>query len=145
MNCRLTQANFDERLDGRLDAARGAAFDEHLAHCARCAAEWRAYQAAWALLGRHVAPSPSAGFVERTLRRIDEIPLPKHTAWLPLWRWVTTCGLAIALAATGWLAWLTKQRIRTDAQVELYVMAHQDRLEDFDVVAVLHLLDTEHP
>jgi len=146
MNCQQTQANFDARLDHRLDAARRAEWEAHLNACPDCAAAWRAYQGAWNALGRHVAPEPSAGFVDRTLRRLELPQADPAPTWLsPLWRWVLGSALLAALTAGGWWSWHIHNERKTEAQIEIYVMAHQDRLEDFDVVAALHLLNEDNP
>lgn len=146
MNCQQAQASFAPRLDGRLDPAENAAFEAHLGNCPSCAAEWRAYAGAWTLIGRQTVPEVSVGFVERTLRRLDEAPAAwAGRWWIPLWRWGVVGALALTLAAAGWFGWQAKRSRQLDAQAELYVMVHQDRLEDFDVVAALHLLDTDSP
>lgn len=143
MNCKETQANFDERLDGCLDAACRAAFDTHVAGCPVCAAQWRAYAGAWAVVAQHVAPEPSIGFTERTLRRLDEKQADHPSVWLaPLWRWALAGSLVVALSGAGWLGW--QRTHRTNTQVEVYMTATQDRLEDFDVVASLHLLNGDN-
>lgn len=151
MNCQEVQAKFDERLDELLDAAQRGGFDAHIAACPACAAQWRAYAGVWMTVGRHVAPMPSVGFAERTLRRLDEMPVRRLMPWfLPVWRWGVASGLAvIMLAAIGWFGWQRARFVQTvrmpklEPLVEAYTMAQQDRLEDFDVVASLHLLNGE--
>jgi len=141
MNCQQTKANFDERLDNQFDAAHCAAFDAHVAGCADCAAEWRAYAGAWATVARQTAPEPSVGFAERTLRRLDESLAEHPRIWLaPLSRWALAGTLVVTLSAGGWFGWRTRNTRKIDAEVEIYAMAQQDQLEDFDVVASLHLL-----
>jgi anti-sigma factor RsiW len=81
MICSKTQISFDERLDGRLDAVRQQEFDAHIAACGECRCEWQAYVAAWQTLARHEAIEPSFGFVERTLRRLDEPETVVAPAW----------------------------------------------------------------
>ena len=149
MNCKETQANFDERLDNRLDAAHNAAFEAHVAACPACAAEWRAYTGAWATVGQHVTMEPSVGFAERTLRRLDEHLTERPSVWLaPLWRWALAAGLVVTLTTGGWFGWRQThpRSAKPDPQVEAYIVTQQDRLEDFDVVASLHLLngDSSH-
>ena len=144
MNCRETQASFDERLDRRLNPAETVAFDEHLNACAACAAHWRAYVDVWTALECQTIPNPSVGFAERTLRRLDEPanPEPVWRIW-PVWRWAMVTGLALALAA-GWLGLQHNRRANlaavSEPQAEVYAAVTQDRLEDFDVIASLHLL-----
>ena len=87
-------------------------------------------QAAWELIGRHRSIEPSFGFVERTLRRLDEAP-PRLAWWrLPMARWAA--GMCVAfIIATGAIHW----RVTRAAQrAELYAVAQQDALEDFDVI-----------
>lgn len=162
MNCRETQASFDERLDQRLDDGKGAAFEAHIGACPACAAQWRAYEGAWAVVARHSAPNPSVGFAERTLRRLDEKepvgqPESGWRIWTA-WRWAAVSALALAMAV-GWFGWQLARRapataaksqgpaplhapvVSHDKQVEVYAMVTQDQLEDFDVIASLHLLN----
>ena len=150
MNCQVVQKNLDERLDGRLDAATQAAFDAHVASCASCAAAWREYAGVWTAVAKHIATEPSVGFTERTLRRLDETlaapePAERASQWLaPLWRWALAAGLVVMLGGAGWLGWERTHARHAEAQAEVYVMAGQDRLEDFDVIASLHLLNGEN-
>lgn len=147
MNCQETKTNFDERLDGRLDAARNAAFDAHVNHCPDCAAQWRAFAGAWNALAQQTVSVPSTGFADRMLRQLDETAADRPVLWLaPLWRWALAVGLVVALAGGGWFGWqrTQDQARKADAQVEMYALAQQDRLEDFDVIASLHLLTDEN-
>jgi len=146
MNCQQTKANFDERLDSQLDAARCEAFDAHVATCRACAAEWRAYAGAWTAVARQTAPEPSVGFAERTLRRLDETLTEHPRVWLaPLWRWALAGTVLVTLTAGGWFGWQTQHTHKAEVQAEIYALAQQDRLEDFDVVASLHLLNGDNP
>jgi anti-sigma factor RsiW len=142
MNCKSIQAGFDERLDGRLDAARQQEFDAHIAECAECRREWQAYGAAWQTLLRHGAIEPSLGFVERTLRRLDE---PETVAAPALWRptvfrWVTLTAVAIAIGLGGRAGWQHYQRAK---QAQIYASVREvDFLgEDFEVIASLDQLN----
>lgn len=150
MNCKEAKSFFDDRLDGRLDASRQAEFDVHLDGCPTCRQEWHLYAGAWTMLARQEVPAPSVGFAERTLRRLDEVP-EVESVWSrwPVWRWALATGLAMSLSV-GWFVWQHAQRARqtqvakvnaTDSKVEIYAMVGQDKLEDFDVVASLHLLN----
>jgi anti-sigma factor RsiW len=95
MNCQETKTNFDERLDGRLDAARNAAFDAHVNHCPDCAAQWRAFDGAWNALAQQTVSVPSTGFADRMLRQLDETAADRPVLWLaPLWRWPVAVGSA---------------------------------------------------
>jgi predicted anti-sigma-YlaC factor YlaD len=147
MNCKAAQEIFDDRLDERLDTATQAAFDAHVAACASCGAAWREYAGVWATVARHVAAEPSVGFAERTLRRLDEPTAAPERAsqWLaPLWRWALATSLVVMLGGAGWLGWERTHARRAEKQTEAYVMASQDRLDDFDVIASLHLLNGEN-
>jgi hypothetical protein len=94
-------------------------------------------QAVWELLGRHRSIEPSFGFAERTLRRLHE--MPERVAWWqwPVVRWAASLGLAATVAAAGLAHW---QQARTLRAAEVYAAAHQDSLEDFDVIAALDQL-----
>jgi hypothetical protein len=95
-------------------------------------------QAAWELLGRHESIEPSFGFVERTLRRLDEEPARQLFWWqLPGFRWASSLAL-LAIVAGSALYW---QHARETRRVDAYVAAHQDSLEDYDVIASLDQLE----
>jgi len=98
-------------------------------------------QAAWELLGRHESIEPSFGFVERTLRRLDEEPVRQLFWWqLPVVRWASCLALA-TMVAGGVFYW---QRARETQRVEVYAAAHQDSLEDYDVIAGLDQLEGDN-
>ena len=94
--------------------------------------------AVWELIGRHRGVEPSVGFVERTLRRLEEPPAPSpHDLWpLPVFRWAVAACLVAVLGAGGWLTWW---RVQDQHRAEVY--AQQDLLEDFDVIASLDQLN----
>jgi hypothetical protein len=95
-------------------------------------------QAAWELLGRHESIEPSFGFVERTLRRLDEETVRQLFWWqLPVLRWASSLAL-VAIMAGGAFYW---QRTREIRRVEVYAAVHQDSLDDYDVIANLDQLN----
>jgi predicted anti-sigma-YlaC factor YlaD len=139
MSCEAVKEQFDERLDGRLDGPQQAAFEAHLAGCAGCRREWEAYAGAWQALERDKGIEPSFGFVERTLRRLNEpqaVGLPRF--WRPSLRWAV---LATTIVALGMSAWVGHERMMGRRRAETYARAQQaDYLEDFDVIANLDQL-----
>ena len=139
MSCQAVTKQFDERLDGRLDQPRQAAFDAHLAACADCRREWEAYAGAWQALDRDEGIEPSFGFAERTLRRLNEPQVAIHWwAWRPSLRWVAVAATVIALGVGGWVG---RERITGRKSAEIYARVQQgDYLEDFDVIANLDKL-----
>jgi hypothetical protein len=94
-------------------------------------------QAAWELLGRHRGIEPSFGFAQRTLRRLYEAP-PRRFWQLPVFRWATALS-CMALLGIGGL--VIRQRAIVRHNTEVYAGAHQDTLEDYDVIASLDQLD----
>jgi predicted anti-sigma-YlaC factor YlaD len=136
MTCREVQQSFDDRLDGRLSASQRAAFDQHVAACADCRREWQAYAGVWQILERHRGIEPSFGFVERTLRRLDEAPaVVRPWFWQPTFRWAALATAVVALAAG---AWIGHERLAAQRRVEIYASVRQaEYLEDFDVIANL--------
>ncbi|HUI06787.1 MAG TPA: zf-HC2 domain-containing protein [Verrucomicrobiae bacterium] len=139
MSCQTIKGQFDERLDGRLSDPQQAAFDEHVATCADCRREWEAYAGAWEVMERHTGIEPSFGFVERTLRRLDEPPTAVRTRfWQPAFRWAALATAVIALAVG---AWIGRERVLEQRRVEIYASVRQaEYLEDFDVIANLDQL-----
>ena len=143
MSCKAIKEQFDERLDGRLAQSQQAVFDAHLAACAECRSEWRAYAGAWEVIGRQPGIEPSFGFVERTLRRLDEQPTAGHFwFWQPAVRWVTLGAAVVALSVFGWVG---RERMQERKRAELYAHVQQaDYLEDFDVIANLDQIEGEN-
>ena len=146
-NCNQLRQQFDDRLDGRLDEQQGAEFDRHVAVCPECGPEWHEYAAAWQVLTRPESIAPSFGFVERTVRRLDE-PGQPPTAWGWLWdRRTVRWGLGIAVLALACTAGgLTWRQIQVRRAGEIYAsVSHGDLVSDFDVIASLDLLEAAKP
>jgi predicted anti-sigma-YlaC factor YlaD len=143
MNCQAIKEQFDERLDGRLTEPQQAAFDAHIAVCADCRPEWRAYAGAWEMIARQPGIEPSFGFVERTLRRLDEQPaVGRSWFWQPAVRWVTLAAAVVALSVGGWVE---HGRLQERRRAELYTRVQQaDYLEDFDVIANLDKIEGDN-
>ncbi len=142
VNCRTIHSNFDDRLDGRLAAADQQAFEAHLAQCPACRAQWQAYAAAWQTLSQHRAPEPSFGFVERTLRRLEEPEERLASAWWrPLVsRWATVASLVLVLGIGSWIGW---RRYENNKQAQIYATVQETNFlgEDFDVIVSLDQLE----
>ena len=139
MNCEKFQTEFDDRLDGRLDVTRGAAFDAHTASCPACRPAWQAYRALWEVVSRQPSVAPSFGFAQRTVRRLHT-PAARRFWQLPAFRWATALSLLAIISVAGVL---TCRQVETSKRVAAYAAAHHDRLEDFDVIAALDSLDEE--
>ena len=139
MSCHAIKEQFAERLDGRLDGAQQSSLASHLAGCADCRREWEAYADAWQALERDKGIEPSFGFVERTLRRLNE-PQAAGLArfWRPSFRW-TALATTVVVLAVG--AWVGHERSIEQRRAEIYARAQQgDYLEDYDVIANLDQL-----
>ena len=139
MSCQTIKEQFDERIDSRLSALQQAAFDGHLTTCADCRREWHAYAKAWAALEQHAGIDPSFGFVERTLRRLDEPPVSRVWFWQPAFRWA---ALTATMVVFGVGAWVGHERLAEQRRADVYARVQQaDYLEDFDVIASLDQLN----
>jgi predicted anti-sigma-YlaC factor YlaD len=140
MSCRSIREQFDERLDGRLPESQQAAFDVHVAACEGCRHEWRAYADVWEMIERQPGIEPSFGFVERTLRRLDERPASERSwFWQPVVRWATLGAAVVALSVGGWVE---RGRMQERRRAEVYAHVQQaDYLEDFDVIANLDQIE----
>ncbi len=108
--------------------------------CADCGREWRTYAGAWEALERQPGIEPSFGFVERTLRRLEDKPVAVRSwFWQPSVRWA---ALAAAVVALGVGAWVERSRMQERNRAELYARVQQaDYLEDFDVIANLDQIE----
>jgi anti-sigma factor RsiW len=142
MLCNQQREQFDERLDGRLGEPQREAFDRHVAVCPECARDWQAYTAVWQTLAQAEAPAPSVGFVERTLRRLDEAPEPFLLRWRrPVWQWVLVGATTVVIAISGWMVW---QRAQTQRAAEIYAsVKRMEFAEDFDVIESLDLVEKQ--
>jgi predicted anti-sigma-YlaC factor YlaD len=135
MSCQTIKEQFDERIDGRLSASQQTAFDEHLVGCTDCRREWQAYANAWTALEHHAGIEPSFGFVERTLRRLDEPQFVRTWFWQPTFRWAALTATVVVLGAG---AWVGHERLVEQRRADVYARVQQgDYLEDFDVIASL--------
>ena len=92
--------------------------------------------AAWELIGRHQSIEPSFGFVERTLRRLDEAPSRPVWWQLPALRWAVGLSAMMVVAVSA----LHVQQVRQAKHAEVYAAVTQDSLDDFDVIASLDQL-----
>ncbi len=140
MSCKAIREQFDERLDGCLVQPQQAAFDAHVATCTDCRLEWQAHAGAWEALERQPGIEPSFGFVERTLRRLDERPAVERSwFWQPSVRWAALAAAVVALGVGGWVE---HGRMQERSRAELYARVQQaDYLEDFDVIANLDQIE----
>jgi anti-sigma factor RsiW len=134
--CQSIQEQLSERLDNRLDAGQTAAFDAHVAACASCRQQWQQHVAMWDALGRAPGTEPSFGFVQRTIRRLDEAPRS-------LWQWPVLRWAAAVVAVAVAVGWFALHQSEQDTRVVTYQAVTQDRLDDFDVIAYLDQLEGE--
>ena len=136
MNCQNLQNEFDDRLDGRLEALRTQAFDAHLDGCSACRQAWQVYRMVWEVVSRQSSIAPSFGFAQRTLRRLHE-QVDRRFWQLPVFRWATALSLLVIISVTGVM---TYRQVETAQSVAAYTAAHHDHLEDFDVIVALDSL-----
>jgi anti-sigma-K factor RskA len=96
---------------GALTPAEQALFEAHLANCARCAAEVRAFSpVAGALALWSPAATPSPAVRDRILTGIRiRHPQPTIRTWQP---WALAASLALAVLAGGY-AWQLRGRVNT--------------------------------
>jgi len=153
MNCRKVHNLLDDRLDERLDPSSRSAFDAHLADCPECREQWEAYSGAWQILGQHQSIEPSFGFVERTMRRLDEMPASHGHEWLPVFRWAALGLTVVALGLggiMGWQRWETDQDVAQQepaavTEIESFAQInHGSFFEDLEVIASLGELSPEN-
>lgn len=139
-NCNQWRAQFDERLDERLVAVACAEFDRHVAVCPECGREWRLYAASWQALNRTEAIEPSVGFVEHTLRRLDETPSRAPVwGWHIAWHWAVAGAVALVLAGSGWIVWQRAQ----NARLAVVYSQIQQPADDYEVISGLDYLPVE--
>jgi len=136
VNCRDTQQQFGDRLDGRLPAAQESLWETHVAGCAACRQEWAEYRAAWEALGQVPAIEPSVGFVERTLRRLEAAPASAPPRWAVVLRWAAVASMVVL---TGWTSWLGYQRLHNERLARVYEAVRADVL-DSEIIESLNQL-----
>lgn len=72
LSCGEFRACWDQRLDGVLAGAAAAAFEEHRADCARCAADWASYSRAVSLVRALPRAAAPAGFASAVMGRLAQ-------------------------------------------------------------------------
>jgi len=138
LSCDLSETRLHAYLDGELDGARSAEFNQHLRTCAICAAALREEEK----LRRAIEESRLYSRAPAGLKLRIEESLPgsraKRNVGLGWWRWLAVAA-AILLAAT--LTWrqlgLTEKRSHSEVAVAAAVDAHLRSLEPG------HLVDVE--
>jgi anti-sigma factor RsiW len=138
-------------VDGALAPAVAQEVTRHLAGCGACAEEQAALVEARALLAP-ISAEPRPGFAARVARNATSQATEKVGAsW---WSWAVGGGLALAslaalFVAVGPLGRHTEpsEDLRMAQRLDLYedmsVLQHEQALEDFEVVEVLHKLQPE--
>src|SRR5262249_57386095 len=85
-------------LDGDLSGGQASAFAAHLARCATCTAEVRAYRALFVSLGEDLAaPDPGPALTERILDRV--VPSRLRRRWVTAIGWTYTTASAVSTFA----------------------------------------------
>jgi predicted anti-sigma-YlaC factor YlaD len=134
MNCKTICEQFDERLDGRLGEPARQQFAAHLTACPACRQEWAEYAHTWETLAQLEPVTPSVGFVERTLRRLDAVPVTP-VRWL-IFRWAFA---ATAMMLLSWGVWQGYQRTQNERSARVYE-AVRNNVPESDVVENLDQL-----
>lgn len=139
-------------LDGTLASAAAEEVSRHLAGCRECAEERASLEEARALFAP-VPAEPRPGFAARVAREAKGHG--GQAVGAPWWRWAAGGGLALASLAALALVAVGPRRgglqrsedLRMAQRLDLYedmsVLQHQQALEDFEVVEVLHTLAPE--
>jgi anti-sigma factor RsiW len=93
-------------LEGDLASGAAAAFEAHLASCAFCAAELKAYRRLFASLSDEIllAPDPGPPLTERILDRV--LPSRLRRRWVNAIGW--TYGTASAVSTFAFASWITQ-------------------------------------
>jgi anti-sigma factor RsiW len=102
LSCELRETRLHAYLDGELDGARSAEFDQHLRSCAVCAAALREQEKLRRAVveSRLYAPAP-AGL---KLRIAESLPGPRAERKLGpgWWRWLAVTAAILIVAALAW-------------------------------------------
>jgi len=138
LSCDLTETRLHAYLDGELDGAASAEFNQHLRSCAICAAALREEEK----LRRAIEESRLYSRAPAGLRlRIEEsLPGPRAQRKIGygLWRWLAvTAAILIAVVLTWRQLGLTEKRSQSEVAVAAAVDAHLRSLEPG------HLVDVE--
>jgi Putative zinc-finger len=101
MNCREAGNALSPYLDGELDDRRRAQLEQHLAGCARCAAEVALQRHAFQLLAAPKTMAQPEGLLAEFKQRLAaEAPAPRRTWRSAPWSW-SLAGLAATAAAAA--------------------------------------------
>ena len=137
MSCDLAQTHLHAYLDGELDAAGSANFNQHLRHCPVCAAALGEAE----ILRRGLQQSRlySRAPAGLRLRIQDNIPGPRaqKSAGLMFWRWLAVAAALLLAAFVGWRQLhIGNQRTYGEAAVVAAVDAHLRSLQPGHLVDV---------
>ena len=130
MSCELAQTRLHAYLDGELDAAGSADFNQHLQACPICSAalaeEEKLRQA---LQESRLYSRAPAGL---RLRVQESLPGPRveKAYGIAIWRWLAVATVLFLAAALGWRQLsLTERKPYTDAAVVAAIDAHLRSLQ----------------
>src|SRR5262245_56993696 len=138
---------FDAMLDKRLSDVERAGVETHLSQCADCRNAWQEHSALWSKLGSLPAVEPSTGFTERVMRNLDTAPQPSRAPfeWSPAWKWAMATATVVMLALVFTMNRQQQQPLiasaPTEQREEYKVAENLDMLQDFEMIAVLDLLE----
>lgn len=106
MDCDEARPLCDAVVDGAIDEATRAAFQNHLRSCAGCLQHYTAARSWSDVVRRHGRAYPApAGLAARIEAALPQ-PLPKRLSWWRSWRRAWTPSLASAVIAAGLTLWI---------------------------------------
>ncbi len=143
MNCSRVQALLEEYFEGTLAPASTELVADHLAGCARCAAELRQIERVVAAFEALPQTIPSEKLLTAITSRVAELPVPRERRIASGWRWVAVTA-AISMAALGAVSYLLPLLITERLAADIVALGQLERaailIRDWFAVAPAMLL-----
>jgi predicted anti-sigma-YlaC factor YlaD len=102
--CMQIKETMQAALDGTLKAEERAGFEQHLAMCRGCSAEYRAFQLSLGLLASLPVPEPGPGFTAETIKKAVRAKQKQlRQQWVFSWLMALVLLSASAFMVIGWI------------------------------------------
>ena len=143
MNCSRVQILLEEYFEGMLAPASAHLVADHLAGCARCAAELRQIERVVAAFEALPQTIPGEKLLTAIASRVAESPAPRERRIASGWRWVAVTA-AISMAALGAVSYLLPLLITERLAADIVALGRLERaailIRDWFAVAPAMLL-----
>jgi anti-sigma factor RsiW len=102
MACEMSNTHLHAYLDGELDAAGMAGFEQHLNTCAECAASLAAEESLRRSLQQAELYEGAPESIRQKLQAASSTSLPRNSVYPGAWRWLAVAAALIFATLSGW-------------------------------------------